>query len=205
MLLLAGICWFCGLTEPYILSGFTDRFFTERATGAEMMVFFTCSVLGTWLSAGLLDSYASRGCQDRGAIVTIAVFFVVHVLSFCCAGAVEFSTGCVPSGGWSFSDTGIALPTMGFALWGFSDAMMNTYVSWLVGCMYPEGTEKARAIGFSKMINSGAHVYGYAVLPTHRVSGRMQFLLNVAFFAIAVITVVFVKPQAQRQHKIRLA
>merc|ERR1712008_390891 len=192
-------------TEPYILSGFTDRFFTKRATGAEMMMFFSCSVLGTWTCAKLLDRYSQQGHQERGAHVAIAVFTAVHVLSFCCGGAVEFSQRPVPTGGWGLADFDIILPTVAFVLWGASDAMMNTYTYWVIGNMYPDGAQQARAIGFSKMLNSGAHVLGYAILPTGRASGCVQFLLNVAFFALGVTTAFFVKPTPARLSEACLA
>merc|ERR1712008_83665 len=134
-------------TEPYILSGFTDRFFTKRATGAEMMMFFSCSVLGTWTCAKLLDRYSQQGHQERGAHVAIAVFTAVHVLSFCCGGAVEFSQRPVPTGGWGLADFDIILPTVAFVLWGASDAMMNTYTYWVIGNMYPDGAQQAVPLG----------------------------------------------------------
>ena len=48
--------------------------------------------------------------------------------------------------------THIWVPSIAFALWGFSDAMINTFLYWLIGHTCPDGNEKTRALGVFKLL-----------------------------------------------------
>merc|ERR1711865_418985 len=61
MLLLALMFWTSGGNEPYILSGFTARWFEARTTGMEMVIYFSCSVLASIGTGRLLDAFAAGG------------------------------------------------------------------------------------------------------------------------------------------------
>eukprot|EP01062_Namystynia_karyoxenos_P062700 TRINITY_DN55577_c0_g1_i1.p1 TRINITY_DN55577_c0_g1~~TRINITY_DN55577_c0_g1_i1.p1 ORF type:complete len:478 (+),score=160.48 TRINITY_DN55577_c0_g1_i1:77-1510(+) len=184
MLMLAPMFWTSGGNEPYILSGFTDRWFEKRATGMEMVWYFSLSVGGSLVSGRMLDAASARGRARAGALGLLAAFTAVHCGGFVCAAIVEVSDRWEHR--YRLSEGAVVLPSVAFALWGLSDAMINTFLYWLVGRLYPGGASKARAIGWFKMLNSAAHVVGYAILPTHRVSAEVQLWYNVAAFVVGV-------------------
>eukprot|EP01065_Artemidia_motanka_P013186 TRINITY_DN1726_c4_g1_i1.p1 TRINITY_DN1726_c4_g1~~TRINITY_DN1726_c4_g1_i1.p1 ORF type:complete len:471 (+),score=127.88 TRINITY_DN1726_c4_g1_i1:112-1524(+) len=184
MLLLAPMFWTSGGNEPYILSGFTDRWFEKRTTGMEMAWYFSFSVAGSLAAGKALDKYVAQGYEVKGALLLLTVFTVVHAGGFACAAVVEMNSYWKHR--YELRDPEVVLPTIAFSLWGLSDAMINTFLYWLVGRLYPHATEKSRAIGFFKMLNSAAHVVGYGILPTHRVSAKVQLIYNIAAYAFGV-------------------
>jgi len=185
MLMLALLFWTTGGNEPYILSGFTDRWFDKQATGAEMVIFFSLSVVGSMGTGAMLDWFSSRGQQRRGAVILVTLFSTVHLLAFAGAAVVEMSSDWDRR--YALNESGVILPTLCFSLWGLSDAMINSFCYWIIGQLYQDGAQRAQSIGFLKMLNSAAHVLGYAILPEHRVSATAQLWYNIIAYLFGAV------------------
>lgn len=191
LLTLALMFWTSGGNEPFILSGFTDRWFEKRDTGLEMVFYFSCSIIGALTTGRTLDGFSARRRERFGAYVVLFLASLVHLTAFACAAVVETSS--YWDRRYMFSDVQIMLPTVAFVLWGLSDAMINSFLYWLIGVLFSSGGERSRAIGFFKLLNSAAHVVGYAILPVHRVTARTQLAYNVvAYIAGALLAAVAV-------------
>lgn len=202
MLLMAMMFWTSGGNEPFILSGFTARWFEARTTGMEMVIYFSCSVLGSIATGQLLDGFAKRNRTRFGALTTLMLATTVHLTAFILAFFVEYQHVPVGFDGFSLSDPHVILPTVAFALWGLSDAMINSFLYWMIGLLYESGPDKARAIGWFKFLNSAAHVVGYAILPTHRVSAMVQLWYNIISYCIgATLASVVVEKLATHTEK----
>ena len=65
------------------------------------------------------------------------------------------------------------------AFWGFSDAFIQGFSYWLMGVGYKEGTEKARAVGYFKLVQSFGWCAGFAISPVDRVGPIVQLFLTV--------------------------
>ena len=60
----------------------------------------------------------------------------------------------------------------------------------LPGALEPDGDCRARGVACFKLLNSFAHVVGYAVAPLSRCPGWLQLLLNVVVYAAGVASTV---------------
>jgi len=181
MLLLALLFWTSGGNEPYILSGFTDRWFNKRSTGMEMVIYFSLSVVGAMATGWMLDWFSNSGRQRQGAITVVSLFSLVHCTAFAGAAVLEMT---YERQRYDLVESGIILPTLVFCLWGLSDAMINAFCYWIIGQLYTDGSRRAQAIGFLKMLNSAGHVVGYAILPEHRVSATFQLWFNIVAYLV---------------------
>eukprot|EP00929_Paragymnodinium_shiwhaense_P096476 TRINITY_DN58063_c0_g1_i1.p1 TRINITY_DN58063_c0_g1~~TRINITY_DN58063_c0_g1_i1.p1 ORF type:complete len:442 (-),score=42.71 TRINITY_DN58063_c0_g1_i1:82-1407(-) len=185
MLLLAPLFYTSGGNEPFILSGFTARFFSKRATGMEMVMYFSLSVVGSLGTGALLDNFAARHRNRQGALTTVAMFTVVHCSAFALAAVVEMSSSW--SQQYELNESGVLMPSGAFLLWGLSDAMINTFCYWIIGQLYSGGAARAHSIGYLKLLNSAAHVVGYAILPEHRVSAVAQLWYNIIAYLLGAV------------------
>jgi len=70
------------------------------------------------------------------------------------------------------------------AFWGLSDAMAQTYAYWLIGNLYDDGQEKARAVGFYKMTQSLGWAVGFALVPVGRATPMAQLIMTAASFIV---------------------
>eukprot|EP00927_Polykrikos_kofoidii_P059304 TRINITY_DN54494_c0_g1_i1.p1 TRINITY_DN54494_c0_g1~~TRINITY_DN54494_c0_g1_i1.p1 ORF type:complete len:446 (-),score=50.75 TRINITY_DN54494_c0_g1_i1:203-1540(-) len=184
MLLLTPICWSSGAVEPFILSGFTARWFEKRTTGMEMVLFFSLSVIGSIFTGRLLDSYSKRGLQRRGAFLQLVLVASIHVCGFVGVAIVEYSHD--KDRQYKLGDAKLIMPSFAFALFGLSDAMMNSLLFWLIGVLYASGPTRAHAVGGFKLLNSAAHIVGYLILPVHRVSAQTQLIYNAGVFCLGI-------------------
>lgn len=185
MLLLSLLFYTSGGNEPFILSGFTDRWFDKRTTGIELVIYFSLSVVGSMTTGTILDRYASRGRVRDGALLVLGGFTLLHFLGFAGAAVVEISDHWDRR--YGIEEPEVLLPSLAFCCWGLSDAMINSFLYWLVGQLYVDGGQRAQAIGFFKMLNSFAHVVGYAILPTDRVSAVAQLWYNIVTYVVGVV------------------
>merc|ERR1712107_952853 len=108
-------------------------------------------------------------------------FSAIHVCAFILAAIAEMGDS---SAQYKISQSQIVLPTMAFCLWGLSDAMINAFQYWIIGQLYSNGGQRAQAIGFLKLLNSAAHVVGYAILPEDRVSATVQLWYNIIAYLV---------------------
>ena len=76
------------------------------------------------------------------------------------------------------------IPTAAMAAWGLSDAMAQTYAYWLIGNLYDDGQEKARAVGFYKMTQSLGWAIGFALVPVSRVTPLGQLSMTMGTFVV---------------------
>jgi len=185
LLTLALMFWASGGNEPYILSGFTDRWFEKRTTGLEMVWYFSSSIIGVLMTGTMLDRFTKRHQERSGAIIVLMLASLVHVAGFALAAVVE--TSAYWNKRYTLDDANIILPSIVFILWGWSDAMINSFLYWIIGVRFTSGPERARAIGFFKLLNSAAHIVGYAILPVHRVPATFQLLYNVVIYIAGAI------------------
>lgn len=185
LLMLSLMFWASGGNEPYILSGFTDRSFDKRTTGMEMVWYFTSSILGVLMTGTMLDRFTRRHQERSGAIIVLMLASLVHVAGFALAAVVE--TSAYWNKQYSLQDANVIVPSIVFILWGWSDAMINSFLYWIIGIRFPSGPARARAIGFFKLLNSAAHIVGYAILPVKRVPAWIQLLYNVVVYIAGAI------------------
>lgn len=197
IMLLSALFWTSGGIEPYILSGFTSRFFQKRTTGMEVACFFSLSVIGSLVTGRILDQYSAEGRERRGGSLLLAIFSCVHFGAFACAAIVEVGTAWNQE--YSLSDGLVILPSVAFVLFGLSDAMINTFLYWLIGVLYQDGPSRSYAIGCFKFLNSAAHVVGYAILPS---SAKVQLWYNVVLYGIGVLMAFLVTSKVDALKKV---
>ena len=149
-----------------------------------MVLFYGGCVLDALGTGYGLDSYMTRAqpAPLQASYVIVSLFVLVHSLAFALAYYTETSHPAWPTD-LSLSDSHIVIPSLVFALWGLSDAMINTFLNWLIGALFTQGDEKARAIGMWKLVNSVAHIYGY-YFNIDRMSASMQLVANMLFFYV---------------------
>jgi hypothetical protein len=177
MLLLAPMFFASGCNEPYILSTF-GRHFTKAALGMEMVFFYGGCIVGALACGRLLDSVSHNAVRAKCGLLVLAMFTSVHFTAFAFAAHVEYGWNGLPVG----LGPGSTLPSTCLCLWGTSDAMINTFLYWLVGALYPEdGPAKARACGVFKLLNSAAHIVGYMMAAT---PATTQLWVNVALYTL---------------------
>jgi hypothetical protein len=143
MLLLAPMFWASGCNEPYILSTF-GRHFTKSTLGIEMVFFYGGCIVGALGCGRILDRVSHRATPATSGLLVLALFTLIHFTAFALAAQAEHVWDGTPV------DLGpkSALPSAVFCLWGLSDAMINTFLYWLVGALYREdGPSKAYACG----------------------------------------------------------
>eukprot|EP00747_Dinoflagellata_sp_TGD_P052568 gnl/TRDRNA2_/TRDRNA2_147978_c0_seq2.p1 gnl/TRDRNA2_/TRDRNA2_147978_c0~~gnl/TRDRNA2_/TRDRNA2_147978_c0_seq2.p1 ORF type:complete len:406 (+),score=27.33 gnl/TRDRNA2_/TRDRNA2_147978_c0_seq2:130-1218(+) len=196
MRLLFLLCWCSGSIEPYVLVGFTSRCFDKRTTGAEMVLFFSCAIVSSLLCGQLLDWHGARGegLRRRGARRCLAVLAVLHIAGFAIGACIELTPSYAR--GVSISDPEVLLPSCAFALWGASDAAINTYLAWSIGWIYLDGGRRAHATGILKFANSAGHVLSSAMLPRDRVPGWLQLVVQVALFSAGVCSAWWLPPDS---------
>jgi len=177
MQILSLIFLYSGLNQPYQLNTFTGRFFADKAQGLEIVVFYTFEVIGALFAGRSLDSCKPEHRRNR-AFQQLAFFLVITLLGN--AGAFYYeirrsSTGAPTN--MEF-DQGVSVAaTVTNALWGTSDAMIQSYAYWLITVSYTGGSELARATGFFKMVQSLGWTAGFLLVPEERFSAIGQLIM----------------------------
>ena len=84
----------------------------------------------------------------------------------------------------TIEDSRVVVPSIVFALWGFSDSQVQGYSYWLIRQQYQDGAALSRAVGFYKMVQSLGWSIGFVLVPASRVPPLVQLILT-AIFALA--------------------
>lgn len=179
--LLAPIFWYSGFNQPYQLDGFGDRFFRERYLGLELAIFYAASVVGGYAAAQTLDAKgrSRRASACRG----LFIFFITSAPPYALAAYLE-TTRVEPTGfGRPIAQW---LPsTLVFVFWGFSDSYIQAYAYWLIDALYDNtGSERARAVGLYKFVQSAGWCLGFAILPRKRCPYLVQLAASAACFVV---------------------
>lgn len=177
MLILLLIFFYTGMNQPYQLNTFTGGFFTERAQGLEMVVFYSFEVLGALFAGRSLDSCKPEN-RRRRALQQLSVFLVCTLLGNTIAAWYEVGRQRTGEIVHMEFDQGVSVAaTVANALWGTSDAMIQAYAYWLISILYGSGAEIARAVGFYKMTQSLGWTVGFVLVPEERLSAIGQLAL----------------------------
>ena len=211
MLYLSLIFFYTGYNQPYQLNTFGNRWFTKKTIGLEMIIFYTSEIVGGLYIGAMLDGASGdKGKQRTAAKKCLVIFFLVTLLSFglCtyvewdCAfvGAVDGVDCVVPI---EYNDKAVVLPSVVYALWGFSDSQIQTYAYWLMGTLYAEGATQARAVGFYKCVQSLGWTVGFALVPSARMEPMLQMAATAACFLVGTGLAVFELPVINRRSSSR--
>ena len=128
MAVLAPLMWYTGYNQPYQLNTFGDRFFSARALGLEIIVFYAAEIVGGFAAGWLLDRDPMR--PRAAAVRQLVIFGVVTTAGYAIAFYYELAAA---TRDWPTSDvtklrvnqTEILPPTAAFALWGLSDSQVH--------------------------------------------------------------------------------
>ena len=204
MAILAPLMWYTGYNQPYQLNTFGDRFFSARALGLEIIVFYTAEIVGGFAAGWLLDRDPAR--PRAAAARQLVVFGVVTTAGYGIALSYELDAA---TRDWPMSDvaklrvnqTEILPPTAAFALWGLSDSQVQAYAYWLMRQLFAEGPEQSRAVGFYKMVQSLGWCAGFALVPSARMPPIVQMALTFAC-ALVGIALAFLRLPSDRVAKV---
>jgi len=192
MATLAVLFFYTGFNQPYQLITY-GRYFNKSTLAIQQIVFYSTEIVGGLVFGMVLDQAAPNERRGRAvsslaflSVITLAGFALAlpreldHKGDVVCSDSVQ--TECLEliepfkSDFWQ--------PTGAMALWGLSDAMAQTYAYWLLGALYSEGTEKARAVGFYKLTQSLGWALGFALMPVDRVAPHIQLYLTAGSFIV---------------------
>jgi hypothetical protein len=185
---LAALFFYTGFNQPYQLVTY-GRYFNKTTLAIEQIVFYATEIVGGLVFGMVLDQAAPSERRGR-AVSSLFVLAVVTLAGFGLALPREL-------GHKGDSNDELTLikpfesdfwqPTCAMALWGLSDAMAQTYAYWLLGALYSEGQEKARAVGFYKLTQSLGWALGFALMPVDRVSPHIQLYLTAGSFILGAL------------------
>jgi len=177
MQLLALLFFQNGFCQPYQLTGFGDRFFDKRTLGLELCVFYGAEIFSAWIVGRLLDRQ-SRKAGPRTSL-QLMLFFVVITMAANAVALVWESRG-GPADEASITDVDVIAPTVLFFVWGFSDALLQTYVYWLLGHLFDTAKAQTRAVGTFKLLQSLGYTIGFIIVPGSRCAYEIQIALSSA-------------------------
>eukprot|EP01135_Chromosphaera_perkinsii_P008621 Nk52_evm63s1401 gene=Nk52_evmTU63s1401 len=181
MLIMAPMFFYTGFNQPYQLNVFT-RFFTSTSLGMEVVVFYLAEIIGGLGIGYVLDNI----CPSKRRHVLIWGQYILGLLGFALAVYHEYDYAWnKPTPTYEIQDSEIALPSVVFAIWGFSDSAVQCYAYYLMGNLYFSGKLQARAIGFYKFIQSLGWTIAFVLTPADRAAPMTQLLLVFALFVIS--------------------
>ena len=196
MLILGPLMWYTGFNQPYQLNTFA-RYFTARANGLEVIVFYGAEIFGAFLAGWILDRDPTR--PRTGALHVLAVFLAVTTGGYALAFHSELNAA---RAAWptcnvvplDFTQTAIVGPTLAYFLWGLSDSQVQAFSYWLMRQLFADGPEQSRAVGFYKMIQSLGWCAGFALVPSERMPPIVQMGLTYACALVGVVFALFRLP-----------
>jgi hypothetical protein len=203
MLFLSLIFFYTGYNQPYQLNTFGNRFFTKKTVGLEMIIFYLSEIVGGLFIGAMLDK-ASKRAQRSAAKKCLGLFFVVTAASFILCYFQEITCAfedkdCRDE--IEYNDSRVIIPSIIYALWGFSDSQIQTYAYWLMGTLYEGGDEQARAVGFYKMVQSLGWTVGFALVPSSRMEPIVQMGCTAACFVVGTALAVCELPTNRGRRK----
>ena len=186
MVLLFFLFLYTGYNQPYQLTVFGNRFFMLQTNGLEIIVFYLSEIIGGLYVGSMLDRSSSqrsaaKRCLLLFAVVTSLSFLLCYFQERPCAFSGDDK--CVKK--INYYDKEAVVPTIIYALWGFSDSQIQTYSYWLMGSLFETGVEQARAVGFYKMVQSLGWSIGF-FLTGDIMEPIVQMLCTAACFAVGL-------------------
>lgn len=183
---MALIFLYTGLNQPYQLDTFGGRFFSKPCQGLELAVFYFFEILGAGYAGHKLDSCAS---QSRGEVARTLLLQFVCLTIPADIIALFYELRHHNSGNelfqMEFLDRQAVAATFVYALWGFSDAMIQSYAYWFMTTAFTSGAALARACGFYKLLQSLGWSIGFALVPVNRLDPIWQLLVTVIVCILA--------------------
>jgi len=200
VLLLSLTFFYTGFCRPYQQATFGNRFFNRRTIGLEMMIYNVSSIIGSIFCGRLLDShkhnrdpfslsysscYWNRKTPRSCALLSLFLFVIMTTLGDILAYFQEKNASETSSAtSLDIGDRMIIGPTISFACWGFSDALIQVYCYWWMGITFTKGPDQARVVGFYKCIQSLGESIGFYFIPLNRMGAMWQLFLN---FGVGII------------------
>lgn len=183
---MALIFFYTGLNQPYQLDTFGGRFFSETCQGLELAVFYVFEILGAAYAGHKLDSCAShsRGEMARKFLLEFACLTIVADVVALFYELRHHHTGDELLQ-MEFLDRRAMAATFVYALWGFSDAMIQSYAYWFMTMTFTSGAALARACGFYKLVQSLGWSIGFALVPVNRLDPVWQLAISAIICILA--------------------
>lgn len=180
MLTLSVLFFYTGFNQPYQQATFSNRFFSKRTIGLEMIIFHVFEIIGAVYVGQALDADPTR--RKQLAIQCLLLFIVVNTTGNLLAWYHEEGLPEIVAA--DITDARAMLPSVALAGWGFADSQIQVYVYWLIGTLYETGDDHARAVGFYKCIQSMGVSVGFALTPLSRLGATQQLALSSAVYVI---------------------
>ena len=187
MLILCTLFFYTGFNQPYQQATFSNRFFSKRTIGLEMIVFHVWEIVGAIYVGHALDRDPMKRTQL--AVQCLFLFIVVNTCGNLLAWYQEeketsLIKGLVPV---DITDPRSLLPSLAMACWGFADSQIQVYVYWLLGTLYETGDDHAHAVGLYKCIQSLGVSIGFCLTPLTRLSALGQLTLSSVVYVVGTL------------------
>mmetsp|Transcript_6948 Transcript_6948/g.10536 ORF Transcript_6948/g.10536 Transcript_6948/m.10536 type:complete len:494 (-) Transcript_6948:545-2026(-) len=188
--------FYYGYKQPYQIVTFGDRYFNDALLGLEVTLFyFVCGAGAVWIGRVLDGSWWFWGGrlvrQHRVvAIRNLWVSVIVTTLGNICAviqewdcrNAISDKLCVVPL---DYTDgTKVIVPTVAYACWGFTEAVVMTYIFWLIGVYYESQEDQSRAMAFYACIHSFGWAVGFWFIPASRMKPFTQLTWTIVIFFV---------------------
>lgn len=190
MMILSILFFYSGYNEPYQQATFSNRFFTKRTIGLEMIIFHIFEIVGAIYAGRALDADPSR--RSQLAIQCLMLFLLVNTMGNLLAWYQERYSGEVVAE--DISNVHSFLPSLALACWGFADSQIQVYLYWLLGTLYDDGDDHSRVVGFYKCIQSLGETVGFALTPLTRLTALQQLALSSALCMVGTILAFYQLP-----------
>ena len=188
LLCLSPLFFYTGYKQPYQLVTFGDRFFDEKTLGLEIMSFYFFDMIGGIITGNLLDGTANNEFSKhhrKSAIRCLTLFVTITMTGNLLAFMYEYQCrdpemsptnlteiGCLKD--IPYSDMNVLIPSFSYAVWGFTDSVVQTYCYWLLGLYFEDAATQSRAVGFYICIQSLGWTIGFLTIPSSRMKPLHQ-------------------------------
>ena len=183
MLILCTLFFYTGFNQPYQQATFSNRFFSKRTIGLEMVIFHVFEIIGAIYVGRALDADPTKRTQL--AVQCLLLFVVVNTTGNLLAWYQEESLDVVVAS--DITDSRSLLPSLALACWGFADSQVQVYCYWLLGTLFETGDDHARAVGFYKCIQSLGVSIGFSLTPLTRLTALRQLALSSAVYVVGTL------------------
>eukprot|EP00977_Amphora_coffeiformis_P027439 scaffold34612_cov165-Amphora_coffeaeformis.AAC.5 len=185
MQILCTLFFYTGLNQPYQQATFSNRFFSRRTIGLEMVVFHVFEIVGAIHVGKALDADPTK--RKQLAVQCLLWFIVVNTSGNLLAWYQEIEASLDGAVAVDITDSRSLLPSLALACWGFADSQIQVYVYWLLGTLFETGDDHARAVGFYKCIQSLGVSIGFSLTPLTRLTALRQLALSSAVYVVGTL------------------
>ena len=185
MLILCTLFFYTGFNQPYQQATFSNRFFSKRTIGLEMVVFHVLEIVGAMYVGKSLDADPTK--RKQLAVQCLLLFIVVNTTGNLLAWYQETEASLEGAVAVDITDIRSLLPSVALACWGFADSQIQVYVYWLLGTLFVTGDDHARAVGFYKCIQSLGVSIGFSITPLTRLTAQRQLALSSTVYVVGTL------------------